>query len=588
MAFSKQTEFTKKVTDLPDSPSPSYTPTELKVYFQNSADELKTTFNKLVDDLNNQTGAEYAGARGFDGNKSTIQKLLDSLKTLVDNRTILTGDHKGTWQGLTPEKAGAADINAARITKAENDIGDVSSLKTDNKSSLQAAIDETFFLALSNMENIEERAEKLVSNLVVKIPSNYPTLQEAINELSTRVSKQGATIYVHIESGHQLTDGLDLRDGDYSHFRITSDDEVVYTANSFPDTRDRRASFYFQNCHAPSLQCTIDLGFKGWDGWYLRGSRGEWWSENEKPTGILGAGEDGLVVDQASVMRFMGREYDEDGSKISGNSVGKRAVFRCTNNGRINLHVHGSKVQARTINAIKEIDFSDGGKLMTEPNFYNILIIHNSEASIEGVIARNAYGSGLAVRKGSSCDAGGIDVSGSDRGIMVDDSSICNAPQAIANNCNLEGFTARRSSSLNLEGSTATGCFSGVDVQGASNCNCNNAILTGNNRGIVASSGSTISAENANCSNSSDRGLFAFYGSVINATGVNASGCVNHGVRVSYGSQVNIVNGNARIGSVDATNDISISEGSTVVATNAIGGFNQTVNTISNKGIIYK
>lgn len=50
--FEKQAAFTKKATDLPDVPSPTLTPAEIKEYFQTSADELLASFNNLVDGLN--------------------------------------------------------------------------------------------------------------------------------------------------------------------------------------------------------------------------------------------------------------------------------------------------------------------------------------------------------------------------------------------------------------------------------------------------------------------------------------------------------------------------------------------------------
>ncbi|MGM7719441.1 glycosyl hydrolase family 28-related protein [Metabacillus sp. Hm71] len=52
MAFIKQSPFTKKTTDLPDKPSPNYSPSDIKTYMQTPADELMSTLNKLVDDLN--------------------------------------------------------------------------------------------------------------------------------------------------------------------------------------------------------------------------------------------------------------------------------------------------------------------------------------------------------------------------------------------------------------------------------------------------------------------------------------------------------------------------------------------------------
>ncbi len=52
MVFVKQNPFTKKPADLPDVPSPNYTPTDIKSYFQTPHDELMATVNNLVDDLN--------------------------------------------------------------------------------------------------------------------------------------------------------------------------------------------------------------------------------------------------------------------------------------------------------------------------------------------------------------------------------------------------------------------------------------------------------------------------------------------------------------------------------------------------------
>lgn len=52
MELQKQGAFTKKPTDLPDVPSPTYSPDEIKSFFQTPVDELTATFNKAIDDLN--------------------------------------------------------------------------------------------------------------------------------------------------------------------------------------------------------------------------------------------------------------------------------------------------------------------------------------------------------------------------------------------------------------------------------------------------------------------------------------------------------------------------------------------------------
>ncbi|MET3699512.1 pectate lyase-like protein [Bacillus oleivorans] len=117
MALTKQGEFTKKVTDLPDTPSPDYTPTEIKTYFQTPADELKTTLNKLIDDLVANTGAGQLGAKDEIGATTTIQAMLDKLK----NKTDRTGNHQGTWQGLTPSGIGSETINGSRLDIVEGE-----------------------------------------------------------------------------------------------------------------------------------------------------------------------------------------------------------------------------------------------------------------------------------------------------------------------------------------------------------------------------------------------------------------------------------------------------------------------------------
>ncbi|WP_368658047.1 hypothetical protein AB3Z07_24570 [Metabacillus halosaccharovorans] len=447
-------------------------------------------------------------------------------------------------------------------------------------------IDKKGLITSEKKETLNEKLEQLIiyKSATLNIPSDYKTLQDAIDDLSTRVIKHGAIIYLNIESGHKLTDGLDLRDGDFSSFRIIAEDKMVEVDKSqFPS--NRRASFYFQNCHAPSLQCMIDLKFIGRDGWYLRGSRGEWWSENEKPTGITHAGEDGLVVDQASDMRLMGVDY-KDG-KLVRSGVGG-AVFRCVDNNRINLHVHGSVFQSRKINAIKEVDFSNSIS-KKDWEWYNILIIHGSMASIEGVKAVNSNGVGLAVRKGSSCDAGFIDVSNAKTsGILVDDSSICNASEAIANNCNEEGFTVRAASSLNVIGATSKNCKIGVEASTGSKCSCNNAILSNNNLGVVSGHGSSISANNVDCSNAKNVGIFAYGSSQISAGNSNASGAGENGVRAKEGSNIFFNNSNAQKGVSPSKSDIVVSEGSVINASGARGGISENENSLTGNGIIYK
>jgi hypothetical protein len=128
MAFTKQAPFTKKVTDLPDKPSPTYTATDIKAHFQTPSDELMVTVNNAIDKLNATTdgvsGADNVGATGFDGLASNVQVLLDYLKA---NKTDLTGNHQGTWQGYTPTQTdpgiqSVVDDHTSQLADNANDI----------------------------------------------------------------------------------------------------------------------------------------------------------------------------------------------------------------------------------------------------------------------------------------------------------------------------------------------------------------------------------------------------------------------------------------------------------------------------------
>jgi hypothetical protein len=125
MSLTKQGEFSKKVTDLTDVPSQNMPPSEIKTYFQTPPDELKATFNQLVDDLTT-SGASKIGIDPVNGlSGSTIQDFVTSLKAITDGKTDVVGNHQGSWQGLTPQMIGAPEMNSARITAAETSLADI-------------------------------------------------------------------------------------------------------------------------------------------------------------------------------------------------------------------------------------------------------------------------------------------------------------------------------------------------------------------------------------------------------------------------------------------------------------------------------
>jgi hypothetical protein len=72
--------------------------------------------------------------------------------------------------------------------------------------------------------------ELFAVDVTVSIPSHFATLQDAIDRLSKQPVRRGASIILNIESGHALTAGFKVENGDYSHFTITSTDAEVALA----------------------------------------------------------------------------------------------------------------------------------------------------------------------------------------------------------------------------------------------------------------------------------------------------------------------------------------------------------------------
>lgn len=103
-------------------------------------------------------------------------------------------------------------------------------------------------------EALDARPPAKTATLTVNIPTDYPTLQSALDDLSTLTLSQGVTIDLVIESGHEVSSGVIVEYGDYSHFVIKSEDAITPVSNSF--TGDFiRASY---SATAPTLGCLVD------------------------------------------------------------------------------------------------------------------------------------------------------------------------------------------------------------------------------------------------------------------------------------------------------------------------------------------
>lgn len=128
-------DFTKKPADIPDIPSPNWTPDDIRAHWQTPLDELKNHINtEIVDVLNSNSGASNIGANTINGlSGNTIQALLEALKNYID--THKTGSDHDTRYYTETEVNNLIDnlAGTGRTTETIKSVNDaLNTHKTSN------------------------------------------------------------------------------------------------------------------------------------------------------------------------------------------------------------------------------------------------------------------------------------------------------------------------------------------------------------------------------------------------------------------------------------------------------------------------
>ncbi|OQC04554.1 MAG: hypothetical protein BWX80_02433 [Candidatus Hydrogenedentes bacterium ADurb.Bin101] len=205
----------------------------------------------------------------------------------------------------------------------------------------------------------------------------------------------------------------------------------------------------------------------------------------------------------------------------------------------------------------------------------------------------NAGENGIQAEGRSTVQASEADCSNAGKvGIYARDASIIAADRAICEGCAEWGVLAQGASTINCSGVVARNCGSpgvagGIGALGGSTVNAENADCSGcvGQNAVLANYGSMVNARNANLSGSSGRGVGVFGGSTVNAQGADCSGAAGDGILVSGGSTVNAQGADC---SGAAGDGIALFGGSTVNAHGATGTTSATPNTLTAAGIIFK
>lgn len=196
---------------------------------------------------------------------------------MYDPRAVLAGDDQWVWDSAFPYPIGG-HINTTILLERASFQCDVQGLG------------ESFADATGSI-GLEAAASAFVDEVVVRIPSDYPDLRAAIDRAPPNVR-----VRLLIQSGHALTKGLFVRDGDFSRFTIASEDDVVSLAPGFDGVTDVGGEstgilILGYNARMPTLGCVIDMGNQHGSGYVSEWGCSGFVLPN---CGVINAGRNGL------------------------------------------------------------------------------------------------------------------------------------------------------------------------------------------------------------------------------------------------------------------------------------------------------
>jgi hypothetical protein len=337
--------------------------------------------------------------------------------------------------------------------------------------------------------------ETFAADVTVKIPSEFATLQDAIDRLSKQPVRQGKNIILNIESGHALTAGFTVRDGDYSQFTITSDDaEVMLDAGWTPGDHVAEGI----NARMPNWGILVDCGGKDTGSQALRVTTNSSLQIIDIGNGLKNAGSSGLFVHQNSCVTG-------DHTVLTG----------CGNR--------------------------------------NVWITHRSDAWLEqGTFTGSGGDTNVYVSRGSMLYAAGGDFSSpAERGLIVRRSTVVAIPFGSSvntkfNNCPIAGIhvsdmstvIAHTRSGRSAEFVNCAG--NGVNAIGGSKVDLRGAIFTTvAGDAITSTTGAQIIATDATMTSIAGSAINCADG-MVHADGLSASGAA---ITVSKGGRINLGDG---------------------------------------------
>ena len=348
------------------------------------------------------------------------------------------------------------------------------------------------------------------------IPSDYGTLQEAIDDLSKLRVTQGVTISLVVEDGHEPESGISVSDGDYARFFVQS---ASASGNVVLSSLFSGRFIECNNGIAPVLDCYV-IAHSGVDRVYsMFGSIGKVTPGNggEGTSGRILYGNQSNIQAVQTVWRNAGDSVYFSGG--SGAALGGVTIegFTVTSNGALAAS-RGSSIEAAGA-LIKDCWFAVEAKRAGST-------INLSSATLENIgrigvrATRGAtvsFDGSSIVDLGPETDGAGLEAYGAiisaQEGVSISYSSTPPSGDAFAVRSSNDGSVACPSITIT---NARTGLYATDNGQiDASNCNITNA----SSIGARARQGGFINVRSATISESGDQDLRVTEGSIISAVG---------------------------------------------------------------------
>lgn len=460
-------------------------------------------------------------------------------------------------------------------------------------------------LVESEFDPSETFAVSFDSDITINVPTDYATLQLAVDFAALKYSQSGFIIDVVMEASFTPDSGVIVSNGDYSHIRISSIDSEVTVGAGFlvGDT-----FIGGDNASMPVLNCLINCDSKGTgyqvhnksSGYVTSGSgcKNTWQDGLAVRYGSICFADDTIwtgaaqnattssgIISWASLVSAARADVSNSGFYGAQCAHGGNLNFQggiANNTGRYGIRgsdgaqidADGATANNNTVNGVRAFNncvINFRSATATGNGEENVVSAGASAVDADGAILTGSLGDGALASGASTLSLSGSDLSGAILAGVQSFSSRVNCQSAIVSNAGTTGVIADDASQVNAAAITATGCtLNGISALNGSIINARDATLDDNVQfGANAFYGSTINLHNATVRRAGSRGIYSFSGSTISAENTDAR----------------------KIDGVDtggSNADYTCLLGSTINAALGVGGINKVINTLDSDGIIYQ